>query len=334
MKNLQFFVIAAMLGLGVAAKAQTKTGMHIIKDMPVGGNGGWDYITVDGAGKTMFVSHGSQVNILNTAGDSVGVILNTAGVHGIAIVKALGKGYTSNGRANAIAVFDLKTFKVEAEIPVGQNPDAIFYDDFSKKIITCNGGSKDATIFDPLTNKVVATVPLGDKPETAVSDGKGKIFVNGETTSNIIVFDALTYKVTDRYKLDGGEEPTGLAIDRITNRLFIACAGSKTMVIMNALNGKVVTKFDIGDSDGLVFDPATKIIYAANTEGTISAVKELSADKFEFVETIPSEPGARTIGIDYTTHHLFLPTAKTQPNPAGGRGRQIPGSFHVIEVGM
>jgi YVTN family beta-propeller protein len=326
---LIFVLTLALFG----AQAQTTTGFHVLKDMPIATSGGWDYITVDGASKRIFVSHATQVHVLSTAGDSLGIIPNTNGVHGIALVPSLGKGYTSNGRANTVSVFDLKTLKVSAEIPVGQNPDAIFYDDFSKKIITCNGRSKDATILDPATDKVVGTVPLGDKPETAVSDGKGKIFVNGETTSVIIVFDANTYKEITRYKIDGGEEPSGLGIDRNTNRLFIACAGSKTMVIMNAANGKTVAKFPIGDSDGLVFDPETKMAYASNTGGTISAVRELSADKFEFVENITSEPSARTIGIDLFTHRLYLPAAKTEPATGAGRPKQIPGSFHVIEVG-
>jgi YVTN family beta-propeller protein len=335
MKNHQkkLSIVAALVLALCGAQAQTKTGFHIIKDIPIGSSGGWDYITVDGADKTIYVSHATQVNILNTAGDSIGIIPNTLGVHGIAIVKSLGRGYTSNGKANTVSVFDLKTFKVLTEIPVGQNPDAIFYDEFSKKIITCNGRSKDATILDPATNKVVATVPLGDKPETAVSDGKGKIFVNGETTSAIIVFSSTTFKEIARYKINGGEEPSGLDIDRKTNRLFIACGGSKTMVIMNAANGKTVAKFPIGDPDGLVFDPELKIAYASNGGGNISAVRELSADKFEFIENIPSEPSARTIGIDLTTHHLFLPAAKTEPNPTGGRPKAVPGSFHVIEVG-
>lgn len=317
----------------LSARAQTKTGFHILKDIPIASSGGWDYITVDGAGKRIYVSHATHVNVLNTAGDSIGIIPNTLGVHGIALVKPLGKGYTSNGKANTVTEFDLKTLKVLSETPVGQNPDAIFYDDFSKKIVTCNGRSKDATIFDPATNKVVTTVPLGDKPETAVSDGKGKIFINGETTSTIIVIDATTFKEVARYKIDGGEEPSGLDIDRKTNRLFIACGGTKTMVIMNAATGKTVAKFPIGDPDGLVFDPEFKTAYASNGGGTISAVKELSADKFEFIEDITSEPSARTIGIDLLTHHLYLPAAKTEPATGGGRPKQIPGSFHVIEVG-
>lgn len=330
----QAFTFSAILFISFHAAAQQKTGFHVLKDIPVASTGGWDYITVDGANKRIYTSHGNQVNVLSTVnGDSVGYIPKTMGVHGVALAKPFGKGYVSDGRANTVTVFDLKTLKVLAEIPVGTNPDAIFYDDFSKKIITCNGRSKDATIVDPVTDKVVATVPLNDKPETAVSDGKGKIFVNGEGTSTVIVFDATTYKELARYKIDGGESPSGLDIDRKTNRLFIGCGDTKTMVVMDAATGKTVGKFPIGGTDGVVFDPGLKIAYASNGEGTISAVRELSADRFEFIENIPTEPSARTIGIDLTTHKLYLPAAKTEPNPAGGRPKQIPGTFHIIEVG-
>lgn len=333
MKMYQKILMLGLLLCSAGAQAQTKTGYHVLKTFPIGSSGGWDYITVDGPGKLIYASHGNQVNILSTTGDSVGYVPNTPGVHGIALVKSLGKGYISAGRANVVVVFDLKTFKVLSQIPVGQNPDAIFYDDFSKMIITCNGRSKDATVLDPVTEKVVATVPLGDKPETAVSDGKGKIFINGETTSSMIVLDAKTFKEIARYKIDGGEEPSGLDIDRLTNRLFIACGGSKTMVIMDAANGKTVAKFPIGDTDGLVFDQETKIAFASNGGGDITAVRELSAGKFELIENIKTEPSARTIGLDRLTHRLYLPAAKTEPNAAGGRPKQVPGTFHIIEVG-
>jgi len=320
--------------VGIPASAQQTTGFKVLKDYSIPSPGGWDYITVDGANKRVYVSHGAQVNVISTSGDSIGYIPKTTGVHGIALAHAFGKGFTSNGRSNSITVFDLKTLKVTGEIPLtAQNPDAIFYDDFSKKIITCNGGSKDLSFVDPVTEKTVATVQLGEKLETAVSDGKGKIFVNGETSSSMIVVDATTYKEIARYKIDGGTSPSGLDIDRKTNRLFIACGDSKTMVVMDASNGKTIGTFPIGRTDGLVFDPALKIAYASNGEGTITAVRELSADKFELIENITTEPSARTIGIDLVTHHLFLPAAKTEPNPAGGRPRQIPGTFHVIEVG-
>jgi len=338
MKNLKTLLALAGVTLSLAnpfhAIAQTKTGFHVIKDIPIASSGNWDYITVDGADKRIYTSHGNQINVLSTVtGDSIGYV-PAMGVHGIALVKSLGKGYISAGRANAVVVFDLKTFKVLATIPVGQNPDAIFYDDFSKKIMTCNGRSSDATFVDPATDKVVGTVPLGDKPETAVSDGKGKIFINGEGTSSMIVIDPMTYKEIARYKINGGQSPSGLDIDRKTNRLFLGCGDTKTMVVMDASNGKTIGTYPIGGTDGVVFDPGLKMAYASNNEGTISAIRELSADKFEFVENIVSEPSARTIGIDLVTHKLYLPAAKTEPAaPGGGRPKQIPGTFHIIEVG-
>lgn len=338
MKFLKPLSIMALVAATFTSQAQTKTGFHVIKDLPIASSGGWDYITVDGASKKLYVSHGTQVNILSTSGDSLGVISNTNGVHGIALAKPFGKGYTSNGRDNTCTAFDLKTNKPIATIAAGTNPDAIFYDDFSKKVYAFNGRSMNATVIDPATDKVVATIPLGAKPETGVSDGKGNIFVNAETTNEVAVIDANTYKVIHRYKIDGGEEPSGLAIDVVTKRLFIGCGGNKTMVVMDATNGKNLAKFPIGDCDGTAFDPALKQAYSSNGEGTLSIVKEVSADKFELLETIPTEPSARTIGLDVTTHQLYLPAAKTEAAAApaaGGRARpkQIPGTFHVIVVG-
>jgi DNA-binding beta-propeller fold protein YncE len=327
-------------GMPLAGFTQSSTGFKVLNDYKINSPGGWDYILVDGANKRVYVSHGTQVNIISTTGDSLGYIPKTMGVHGIALVHSLNKGFTSNGRANSVTVFDLKTLTTTGEIalPV-KNPDAIFYDDFSKKVITCDGGSHDLCFIDPVTEKVVATTPLGEKLETAVSDGKGKIYVNGEDNSDVHVVDATTFKEITSYKIDGGSSPSGLDMDRKTNRLFIACGDSKTMVVMDASNGKTLGKFPIGRTDGLVFDPALKIAYASNGEGTITAVREVNANKFELIENIPTEPGARTIGIDLVTHHLYLPTAKFGTAPAATtenprpRAPMIPGSFHVIEVG-
>lgn len=319
--------------------SQKTTGLYILRTIKIGSSGGWDYIKPDGELKRVYVSHGNQVNILNSAtGDSVGYIPNTQGVHGIAIAHSFGKGYVSAGRANSVVVFDLKTNDTLKRIPAGTNPDAIFYDPYSKKVYAFNGRSKDATVIDVATDQVVATIPLGAKPETGVSDGKGKIFVNAETTNEIVMINADTYKVEARYKIDGGDEPSGLDIDTKTNRLFIGCGGNKTMVVMDATNGKNLAKFPIGDCDGLVFDPALKLAYTSNGEGTISIVREVNANKFEFVENITTEPGARTIGIDLETHHLFLPTAKMEPvaptaDNAHPRPRMVSGTFHVIEIG-
>jgi YVTN family beta-propeller protein len=333
-------LIAAFLLIASSGTfAQTKTGLHIVKKHAINSAGGWDYVTVDAADKKIYVSHGTQVNILSTAtGDSIGVITNTNGVHGIALVKPLGKGYTSNGRDNSCTIFDLKTNAVLGKIVVGTNPDAIFYDEFSKKVYVFNGRSSDASVIDPATDKVVATIPLGGKPETGVSDGKGKIFVNSETTNEVVVIDANTYKAINRFKINEGDEPSGLAIDRATNRLFIGCGGNATMVVMDAANGKNLAKFKIGDCDGVAFDPALKLAYSSNGDGNVSVIKEVNANKFVFVENIPTEKSARTIGIDVITHHLFLPAAQMEATPpttdnAHPRPHMIAGSFHIIEIG-
>ncbi len=334
-KKIPLYLLVLLVALtGHKTLAQEKTGLHILKSLPLKSAGGWDYLFASPALNRLYVSHGAHVNVFDlTTGDSVAVITGTAGVHGIATVENLGKGYISDGRSNSVAVFDLKTNKISKKVATGMNPDAIFYDDFSKKIYTCNGKSQDASVIDPATDQVVATIPLGAKPETAVSDGRGKIYVNGETTNEVIVIDALSYKVITRYKIQGGEEPSGLDIDRATNRLFIGCGGSAQMVIMDATNGDNLAKFPIGHCDGLVFDPELKLAYASNGEGTISVVREISADKFMLVENIATEKSARTITIDYKTHHLFLSAARTEPNPAGGYPKVVAGTFHVLEVG-
>jgi YVTN family beta-propeller protein len=339
LKPLCMLLISLAISTPIHLFAQKKTGFKVLTKFPIKSTGGWDYITVDGASKRIYVSHGMQVNILDVAtGDSVGIIPDTKGVHGIALAPDLNKGYTSNGRANTVTVFDLKTNQVLKQIAAGTNPDAIFYDEFSRKVYAFNGRSKDATVIDAASDMVVATIPLGGKPETGVSDGKGKVFVNIEDTNEEVEIDATTFKILNRWKLDGGEEPSGLAMDRKTNRLFIGCGGNKTMIVLDATNGKILGKFPIGGCDGVAFDPELKQAYASNGEGTISVIRELSADKFEFVENIPTERGARTIGIDVITHKLYLPTAQTKPveptaDNAHPRPQQIPGTFHIVVVG-
>jgi YVTN family beta-propeller protein len=320
------------------ASAQQKSGLKITNSFPIRSNGGWDYITVDAVGTRLFVSHASQVNILSTAGDSIGVIPGTNGVHGIALVPALNKGYTSNGRANSCTVFDLKTYKVLNTISVGTNPDAIFYDEYSKKVYAFNGRSQDASVIDPGTDKVVATIALGGKPETGVSNDKGLVFVNSETTNEVVVINATTYKVVNRFKLEGGEEPSGLAMDVTTNRLFVGCGGNATLIVMDAANGKNLAKFKIGDCDGVGFDPGRKLAYSSNGDGFLSVIKEESPNKFVQLEDVKTEVSARTIGVDPISHKVYLPAAKTEqvaPTTANPKPRpkQIPGSFHVLELG-
>ena len=307
-----------------------KSGYHLADSFHIASTGGWDYIAVNK--NKLYVSHGTQVNILDKAkGDSLGVIPNTTGVHGIAFDNELNKGYTSNGRLNNVTVFDLATNKILTQISTGLNPDAIFYDDYSKRIITCNGRSNSLSIIDPATDKVVDTVALSGKPETAVSDGAGKVFVNIENKSAISEIDMKSLQVENTWSIAPGESPSGLSIDRKTKRLFAGC-DNKMLVVLNAESGSVVSSPAIGDGcDGTAFDPILNYVYSSNGEGTLTIIKEISKDKYEIVENVVTKRGARTLAIDYTTHIVYLPTAIFKPVENGERRPPIvPGSFQVL----
>ncbi len=325
---------AAFLFAAATTFAQKATGIHLLKTYHIGSAGGWDYIEAN-YGNKIYVSHGAQVNILNKSnGDSADVIANTTGVHGIAFDVAQGRGFTSNGRLNNVTVFDAKTNKVITQIPTGQNPDAIMYEPFSKKIITCDGRSNTLSLLDPVKNIMLDSVKVGGKPETAVSDEEGKIYVNIEDKNEIAVIDMKTFKVTNRFTLAPGEGPTGLAIDTKTKRIFAGC--DKLLVIMDITTGKVVDKITIGDGcDGVAFDEDTKNIYTSNGDGTMSVIHEDNKNKFTLTETIPTKKGARTISLDTKTHLLYLPTAEFEPaDPkAKGRPKMILGSFQVLVYG-
>ncbi|MBI3719370.1 MAG: YncE family protein [Sphingobacteriales bacterium] len=333
-KNICLSILIALCVFATVS-AQTKTGLHITNTFHIASAGGWDYLEVGPVNDWLYVSHGTQVNILNKkTGDSVGVIENTTGVHGIAFDVANKKGFTSNGRLNTVTVFDMNTNKVTAQIAVGQNPDAISYESYSKKIITCNGRGKNLSVIDPVNNTVVDSVDVGGKPETAVNDGKGNLYVNIEDKNEIVAVDTKTFKVTHRWSLAPAEGPTGLAFDAKTNRLFAGC--DKWLVVMDAATGKIIDKLTIGDGcDGVAFDPATNMIYTSNGEGTITVIHEDAADKYTVVENVPTKQYARTIALDKATHLIYLPTAdleKPDPNQKG-RPKMITGSFQILVIG-
>jgi YVTN family beta-propeller protein len=284
--------------------------MHLLNTFRLPGAGGWDYLAIQPGSDKLYVSHGAQVNVVNkTTGDSLGIIPGTTGVHGIAFVPNLNKGYTSNGRLNTLTVFDLQTLKVFGQLPVGQNPDAIMYDEFSKHLIVCNGRSNSISIIDPENDKVVGTVDVGGKPEEAVTNGAGTLYVNIEDKSEIVVIDLKSQRVLHRWALHPGVAPTGLAIDTKTNRLFSACSDSRQLMILDAGSGAIISKIPIGGGcDGVVFDETSHYIYASNGEGNITVVKQGDKDSYTKAGTIPTKKGARTIALDGTTHKLYLPT--------------------------
>src|SRR5665213_163728 len=330
----RYYFLALMILTSGLSYAQNKPAYHINNTFAINGGGGYDYMTVDSASEKLYVSHGSQVNILNKiSGDSLGVIKTEKDVHGIALVHALGKGYISNGTLNKVLVFDLATNKVLKYVPTGKFADGIFYDDFSNKVITSNGMSKNMTVIDPTDDTVVATIQLSGWPETAVSDGKGNIYVNNADKGEVDVIDATTFKITHQWPNKPGTGASGLAIDRDAMRLFATCE-NKLMIVMNATNGKVIASFPTGGgADGAGFDNGLKTAYSSNGEGTLTVIKELSADKFILIGNVVTKPGARTIAVDQMTHKVYLPSAllKTTTKKTFRR-EMIPGTCKILTV--
>ncbi|MBS1508139.1 MAG: YncE family protein [Bacteroidetes bacterium] len=317
-------------------------GFQLLKKSVIGGEGGWDYLSVDAQNQRLYVSHGTQVEVLNAVThEKVGAISGLQGVHGVIAVPEAGRGITTNGRSNTATIFDLKTLKPIVELPTGKNPDALLYDSFSKRVFIFNHSDVTTTAIDIAQGKVVGTVEVGGTAlEAGVSDEQGTIFVNLEDTHEIVSFDAKTLAIKNKWKIAPGEEPTGLAIDVKTHRLFSVCHNGWMMVV-NSDNGTLVAQLPIGKRvDGVVFDPVLKLAISSNGEGSMTVVKEISANEFNVVETVKTQAGARTIALDAATHHVFVSTANygetppataENPNP---RPKVIPGTFMVMEFGM
>jgi len=342
--NLLFAVLVflGLVGLGLANVSQTAPGgYHLLKKIVVGGEGGWDYLALEGSSRLLYLSHGNAFEIVNVdTGAKLAPIVNLKGVHGVAFAQGKGRGYISNGRGNSVTVFDLKTRQVIEEVSVApaQNPDSVMYDAFSDRVFTFNGRTANATAIDATTHKVVGTVDIGGKPEFAQTDGKGLIFVNNEDKSEIVAFDAKTLEVKKRWLIAPGEGPSGLAIDLKNKRLFSVC--DKVMVVSDFENGKVVTTVPIGSGpDAVRYDAGTGLVFASNGEGTLSVIRQESADKYVVLQTVPTARGARTMELDPQTHNVFVMTAEYGPAPAPTkenpqpRPTVIPGSFHVLVFG-
>ncbi len=304
---------------------------HVVREIPIGGEGGWDYLTSDAATHRLYVSHGTEVDVLDEkSGGHVGTITGLSGVHGIALAPALNRGFISNGRSGMVTVFDLKTNSKLAEWKAtGDNPDAILYAE--KKVFTFNGRGKNSTVFDANDGKVLATIPLDGKPEFPQTDGK-RIYVNIEDKGEISAIDLKTLAVVATWKVDHCEEPSGLAIDVKGHHLFSTCSESKTFAVVDTESGKTLATPPIGAGvDGAAYDPEKHLAFASAGEGNITIVSGKAP--YGVVATVSTARGARTIAIDTATHHLFLPTAKFgTPPKEGARPPVLPGSFEVLEV--
>jgi len=315
-------------------------GLHVVKTYKLGGEGGWDYLKADSDSRRLFISRATHVIVIDMdSGKSVGDIPDTPGVHGIAIANDLGRGFISNGREASVSIFDLKSLALISKVKaVGENPDSILFDPATKRVFTFNGRSHDSTAIDADTGKIVGKIALDGKPEFAVSTGVGEIFVNLEDKSELLKLDPKNLKVENRWPLAPCEEPSGLAMDIKSRRLFAGC-DNKMMAIVNADSGKVITTLPIGggvDANG--FDPDSGLAFASCGEGVLTVVSEETPDKFSVVQNVTTERGARTMTIDAKTHQIFLVTAKFGPPPAATadqphpRPAILPDTFEVLVV--
>ena len=329
------FSIAAALLIADLALAGS-SGYHLVKTIAIGGPGKWDYGLVDTTARRVYVSHQTHVVVLDADSYAVvGDIPNTLGVHGIAVASDLGRGFTSNGKANTVTIFDLKTLKAISTVKTGQNPDAIYYDAGSKRVFAFNGRSANATVINAADGTVAGTIAVGGKPEFAAGDDKGHVYVNVEDKSELLQIDAQKMSVLHHWPLTGCKEPSGLAIDEKNRRLFSVC-GNKKMMVVNADTGKVVATPAIGeDPDAAGFDPDTQLVFSSNGEsGDLTLIHEDSPDKYSVVDTVPTKKYARTMAIDLKTHNIFLPIAEFEPVAPKGEEEppMKPNSFGLLLV--
>ncbi len=327
MRTLSTSLLA--LALALAAGAAAADGYKLVKTIPVAGDGGWDYCSVDAAGRRVYVSHGSQVDVIDADANSVaGTITGLSGVHGIAVASDLGRGFISNGRGNNVTIFDLKTLKpIGDPVATGKNPDCIIYDPSSKRVFAFNGRDGTATVIDGAEGKVLGTIDLGGKPEFAASDGAGGVFANLEDNSTVVKLDPQKMTVLERWPVGPGEGPSAMAIDAKNHRLFIGCH-NKMMIVLNTETGKVVDHQPIGEGvDAAAFDPETGLAYCSCGDGTVTVVHEDGPDKYSVVETVKTKARSRTMTLDPKTHDIFLPSADF---PTGGGRSPVSGTFAVL----
>jgi YVTN family beta-propeller protein len=336
----QLFSMAAILCLTAVIGLQGQEGpYHAGPAIQIGGEGGWDYLSVDSAAHRLYVSHATHVVVIDTQTNKVvGDIPDTPGVHGFAAVPELGKGFSSNGRENKVSVVDLKTLKLIQKIDTGENPDWIVYEPSKKEVYTMNGRGKSASVIDTATMKVVATIPLEGKPETAMVDAKaGKIYINMEDLNSVKVVDIATHKVSATWPAAPCEAATGMAIDLAAHRLFLGC-DNKLMVMMDSGSGNVVYSVPVGEGvDATSFDPQTKLAFTSNGgAGTVTVAKEDSPSLLKVVQTIKTVRGARTMTLDPATHTIYLAATDYEPQAPGSKDRPkaVAGSFRVLTYQM
>ena len=318
---------------------QSGAGYKVETRYPVPGDGGFDYLSIDSSARRLYLSHGTEVNVVDADnGKLIGTIGDTPGVHGIAIASEFKHGFTSNGRVNKVSMFDADTLKLINKIDVGRGPDGIYYDPGTKRVFTNNHGSHDISAIDAKTGQVVGTVKAeGDGEQAVIADGL--IYVNSENTNEVVVFDPKSLEVKNRFPIGVAKTPTGLAYDAKTKRLFIGTRAEPKMVVMDAASGKVINSWPIGRGvDYAGFDPQAKLIFFSCSEGVLNIFREKSADDYEDTGGVKTQPSAKTMAFDAKTKKVFLTAAEyneAPPATPGGRPQRSikPGSFVVLVVG-
>ncbi len=344
MKALKFGVglLAVLSGVYLFGAS----GYHLIKKIPFGvapgGGEYFDYIFIDNAARRVYLSHGTEMKVLDADSyAAVGTITGTKRNHGVALVPDLGKGFITDGEAEKVMIFDMKTFKITGEVKADKDADYIMYEPVTKRVFAFNGTAHNSTVIDPANGSVIATVPLGGLPEQAVADGKGMIYDNIESTNEVVALDARTLQIKSRWPVAPCAVPVSMAMDREHRRLFIGCRGPKVFIVMNADTGKLIGEpFPIGDRvDTNVFEPSSGFVFSSTRDGTIHIFHEDSPDKFSVVETIKTEFGGKTMGLDPKTHNLWVttsdfgpapPKTEKQPNP---QPVAKPGTFRALVYG-
>ena len=328
-------MLAAILIVLASAAAANAQHYKVTGNIPISGEGGWDYLYADSANRALYVAHNSVVDVVNLDSEKpVGQISGMQHVHGIAVAHSLNRGFISDGGSGEVVIFNLKTHAVEQKVKAGKNPDGILYDPASQRVFAFNGGSHDATAIDAATGKVAGTIALDGKPEFPVTDGKGDVYANIEDKSEIVHLDPHTLKIKATWSIAPCEEPSGLAIDVRNRRLFSVC-DNKLMAVVNAENGKVVTTVPIGQGpDAARYDAGRGLAFSSNGhDGTLTVVKQEGPDKYVVAATVSTERSARTMALDAKTHKIYLAAAKLgPPKPPSRYPSVVPGTFHLLVV--
>jgi len=326
MRRLLAFVIL----LGGSMLQAADPGYHLVREIAVGGEGGWDYIIADPSAHRVYVSHATKIVVADTeTGTIVGEIADTPGVHGIALAPELGRGFTSNGRSNSSTIVDLATLRPLGTVQTGANPDSIRYLPDRHEVWTINHTGGSITAFDPMSGKVIATVDIGGQLEEAVEDPAAhRVFVNVEDRGAIAVVDTIAHRLVATWPLPACDGPTGLAFDAAHHLLLSACDGR--MAVTDSQTGKAVTSFPIGHRvDGNGFDPSAGLAFASSGTGELTIAHEDAPNRFAVVQTVRTQPSGRTMWLDPTTHRVYIPVAASSPG-ANGRAQSAPGTMKIL----